>query len=362
MTRAKQQPRAMSPVGVASLLPARARLQRRLEQQAIDHFAKQGYDEVIPPLVEYLDVMAPALGGGLAERAYTFADRATGRLMVLRPDVTPQIARMVAQLLAGQPGPLRLCYRATVFRHEEAHAGRDREVVQIGAELIGPSNAEADAEIVTLALSTLEQLGVTGCRVALGHPGIFDGLLEGLLLPEPAVRELRDALARRDRSELMALARPLLPAGTVKQLEVLLDSIGQPDVLARARRRLQLDGDGKLARAIRQLAAVCTRVEAAGYGPALLVDLGEVRGFDYYTGLVFDLYAEGIGYEIGGGGRYDHLIGRFGADRPSTGFALYATPLLQLMVHDDGAPRPARPQGRAAGGTHRPSKGKRRGR
>ncbi|MEW6325168.1 MAG: ATP phosphoribosyltransferase regulatory subunit, partial [Nitrospirota bacterium] len=308
MTRAKQ-PRAMSPIGVASLLPERARLQRRLEQQVLEHFGRQGYEEVIPPLVEYLDVMGPALGGGLADRAYTFADRSTGRLMMLRPDVTPQIARMVAQLLADQPGPFRFCYRATVFRHEEAHAGRDREVVQIGAELIGPNDAEADAEIITLALSALEKLGVTGCRAAIGHLGIFAGLLEGVQAPEPAVRELRDALARRDRAELLTLAKGLLPAKSLRRLEVLLDGIGQADILGRARERLHLDDGGLLADAIQRLSAVYKRVEAAGFGASLLIDLGEVRGFDYYTGIVFDLFVDGVGYEIGGGGRYDRLIG-----------------------------------------------------
>jgi len=332
MTRAKQHPRAMSPVGVASLLPERARLQRRLETQVIDHFIRAGYQEVIPPLVEYLDVIAPVLGGGLVDRAYTFADRATGRLMVLRPDVTPQIARMVAQLLADQREPLRFCYRATVFRHEEAHAGREREVMQVGVELIGPSDAAADAEVIVLALSALEALSIGGVRVALGHPGVFEGLLEGTDAPEPVVRELRDALARRDRTELTALARKALPSKRAGQMEALIDSIGSSDVLAEAGRRFKTDKDGKTAEALQRLGDIHRRIDKAGYGQAVLIDLGEVRGFDYYTGMVFDLFVQGVGYEVGGGGRYDQLIGRFGVDRPSTGFAFSATPLLQWLA------------------------------
>jgi ATP phosphoribosyltransferase regulatory subunit len=339
MTRAKQHPRAMSPVGVASLLPERARLQRWLETRVIDHFISAGYQEVIPPLVEYLDVIAPVLGGGLVERAYTFADRATGRLMILRPDVTPQIARMVAQLLAEQREPLRFCYRSTVFRHEEAHAGREREVMQIGVELIGPSDAAADAEILVLALSTLEQLGIGGVRLALGHPGVFEGLLEGTDVPEPVVRDMRDALARRDRTELTALARKALPSKRADRMESLIDSIGSADVLTEAGRRLKEDKQGKTTEALHRLGDIYRRIDRAGYGPAVLIDLGEVRGFDYYTGVVFDLFVQGIGYEIGGGGRYDQLIGRFGVDRPSTGFAFSATPLLQLLAsRDEDAP------------------------
>jgi ATP phosphoribosyltransferase regulatory subunit len=353
----------MSPIGVASLLPERARLQRELEARVIDHFTRAGYQEVIPPLVEYLDVIAPVLGGGLVERAYTFADRATGRLMVLRPDVTPQIARMVAQLLADQRDPLRFCYRATVFRHEEAHAGREREVMQVGVELIGPSDAAADAEVVILALSTLEQLGIEGVRVALGHPGVFEGLLEGTDVQEPVVRELRDALARRDRAELKALARKALPSKQAGQMESLLDSIGQADVLTDAGRRFNADKDGKTAEAIQRLGDIYRRIDKAGYGSSVLIDLGEVRGLDYYTGMVFDLFVPGVGYEIGGGGRYDDLIGRFGVDRPSTGFALSATPLLQFLARreeaaaspasiNDRAGRPDRDGARAKRGRH----------
>jgi len=352
MTRAKQHPRAMSPVGVASLLPERARLQRQLEQRVIDHFIRAGYQEVIPPLVEYLDVIAPVLGGGLVERAYTFADRATGRLMVLRPDVTPQIARMVAQLLADQRDPLRFCYRATVFRHEEAHAGREREVMQVGVELIGPSDAAADAEIIILALTVLEQLGIGGARVALGHPGVFEGLLEGADVSEPVVRELRDALARRDRAELTALARKALPSKSADQMESLLDSIGQADVLTEAGRRFDANKPGKTAEALHRLNDIHRRIEKAGYGAAVLIDLGEVRGFDYYTGMVFDLFVQGVGYEIGGGGRYDQLIGRFGVDRPSTGFALSATPLLQWLARreEEAASAAGEPAGKGRHG------------
>ncbi|HUJ79542.1 MAG TPA: ATP phosphoribosyltransferase regulatory subunit [Nitrospiria bacterium] len=347
MTRAKQQPRAMSPVGVASLLPERARLQRRLEATVIDHFTRAGYQEVIPPLVEYLDVIAPVLGGELVERAYTFADRATGRLMVLRPDVTPQIARMVAQLLADQREPLRFCYRATVFRHEEAHAGREREVMQIGAELIGPSDASADAEIIVLALSSLEKLGISGVQVALGHPGVFEGLLEGIDVTDAVVRELRDALSRRDRAELVALARHTLPPTRAGRLEALIDSIGSADVLTEAAKRGEEEPHGKTADALRRLGDIYRLIDKAGYGRAVLIDLGEVRGFDYYTGMVFDLFVKGVGYEIGGGGRYDQLIGRFGVDRPSTGFAFSATPLLHLLTRReeegrDGGKAPGR--------------------
>lgn len=338
MTRAKHHPRAMSPVGVASLLPERARLQRQIETRVIDHFIHAGYQEVIPPLVEYLDVIAPVLGGGLVERAYTFADRATGRLMVLRPDVTPQIARMVAQLLADQRGPLRFCYRSTVFRHEEALAGREREVMQIGVELIGPSDAAADAEIILLALSALEHLGIGGVRVALGHPGVFEGLLEGADASDAVVRELWDALARRDRTELTALARKALPSKRAVQMESLIDSIGQADVLTEAGRRFKENKQGKTAEAIQRLSDIYRRIDKAGYGSSVLIDLGEVRGFDYYTGMVFDLFVRGIGYEIGGGGRYDELIGRFGVDRPSTGFAFSATPLLQVLASREGKP------------------------
>jgi ATP phosphoribosyltransferase regulatory subunit len=160
---------AMIPKGVATLLPEAARERRRIETLLLDVMARWGYDEIVTPTFEYLDVLHHGLGEGLAEKAIKFVDRATGRMVVLRPDITPQVARIVSMLLSDGPRPLRLSYSAHVFRHEEEHAGREQEIAQIGGELIGLSGADADAEIIALASECLIALGFDNFQIALGQ-------------------------------------------------------------------------------------------------------------------------------------------------------------------------------------------------
>jgi ATP phosphoribosyltransferase regulatory subunit len=263
----------------------------------------------------------------LAEKAYTVADRSSGRLMLLRPDVTPQIARMAATVLRDAPKPLRLCYGANVFRYEDEHAGREREIFQLGAELIGPSDPSADAEVLALAVDLLGRFGLKGATVAVGHVGFFQGwLAESDILPDRA-HHLEEAVAKKDRSGVI----DLLVAGgrsraTASRLAGLLDLVGSADVLDHAAAVV----DTPPARAaVASLRDVARQAAEYGISQSLVFDLAEIRGREYYSGLIFDLFADGVGYEIGRGGRYDDLIGRFGAATPSTGFAIHVERLQQ---------------------------------
>ncbi len=254
--------RSLIPVGMSTILPDAARRIRRLEDTLLAVLAKAGYDEIILPLFEYFDVLAPGLEPELIEKCYQLVDRTTGRLMLLRPDATAQIARTVAMGMMGTRLPLRLCYRTSVFRYEREHAGRDREIFQVGAELIGVDGVAGDAEGLTLLLECLTQVGLSSFKVAVGHVGFFTALLVRVYEP--------------------------------------IDSSRQASVL---------------------------------------IDLGEFRGFEYYDGIVFDVFAPGIGAELGGGGRYDHLMGRFGRTAASTGFALDVDRLFRALDPAcDGAP------------------------
>ncbi|MFZ5864027.1 MAG: ATP phosphoribosyltransferase regulatory subunit [Nitrospirota bacterium] len=329
MTRTKPTDRALLPKGMATLLPADAAVRRRLERTAFDLFRSWGYEEIITPLFEYLDVITPGLGPGLAEKTYTVADRSTGRLMVLRPDVTPQIARMAATVLRDAPKPLRLCYGANVFRYEDEHAGHEREIFQIGAELIGPSDPSADAEVLAVAVDLLGRFGVKGATAAVGHVGFFLGWLAEADLPPDRAHDLEEAVAKKDRSGVIAL----LTAGgrsraAAIRLAGLLDLVGSADVFDRAAAVV----DNPPAReAVASLRDVARQAREYGIADALVFDLAEVRGREYYSGLIFDLFADGVGYEIGRGGRYDDLIGRFGTQTPSTGFAIHLERLQQSL-------------------------------
>lgn len=329
MPRVKPTDRALLPKGMATLLPADAAERRRLERLAFDVFRSWGYEEIITPIFEYLDVIAPGLGPGLAEKTYTVADRSTGRLMVLRPDVTPQIARMAATVLRDAPKPLRLCYGANVFRYEDEHAGHEREIFQLGAELIGPSDPSSDAEVLAVAVDLLDRFGVKGATVAVGHVGFFLGwLTEADLAPDRA-HQLEEAVAKKDRSGVISL---LVAGGRSRvaavRLAGLLDLIGSADVLDRAAAVV----DNPPARdAVASLRDMARQARDYGIADSLVFDLAEIRGREYYSGLIFDLFADGVGYEIGRGGRYDELIGRFGSATPSTGFAIHVERLQQSL-------------------------------
>jgi ATP phosphoribosyltransferase regulatory subunit len=319
MTRFREKMRPMLPKGVATLLPDAAALKRYVEESILAVFMQWGYQEVITPLFEYLDVIAEGLGEGLVEKGYKFVDRSTGRVMLLRPDVTPQIARMVAMLMADAQKPLRLCYRANVFRHEEEHAGRAREVFQIGGELIGPEGPEADAEAIAVAIESLRRLGLEDFKVALGHSDFFRGLMNSINLPLEVQRRIKTAVAKKETSRLkQVLKTEAIPDRQVRTLMAMSELLGGEEVIRQAERLTKLP---VCKQAVARLRAVYGILKASGWKDYLLVDLSEIRGFDYYTGMVFEVFVKNLGFSVGRGGRYDQLVGKFGKACPSTGFA-----------------------------------------
>lgn len=312
---------SLVPVGMATILPEAARHVRRLESELLSYFHRYGYDEIILPTFEYFDVLAPGLEPALLEKSYKIVDRTTGRILLLRPDVTAQIARTVAMGMLGIRLPLRLSYRATVFRYEPEHVGRDRELFQVGAELIGADDPSADCEIIMLMIECLRQIGLSSFKISLGHVGFFKGLLVRAGLSTEGRKRAEQAAARKDfpwLGEILSQERVGKRAS-----QAILDALelcGKAEVLSKGRALAR--GEQPLVQALDRLAQVYDSLGAMGLQDAVLLDLGEFREFEYYDGIVFDVFTDGIGIELGGGGRYDRLIGRFGRDMPSTGFAL----------------------------------------
>ncbi len=312
--------RSLIPVGMSTILPDAARRIRRLEDTLLAVLVRGRYDEIILPMFEYLDVLAPGLESELIEKCYQLVDRTTGRLMLLRPDATAQIARTVAMGMMGDRLPLRLCYRTSVFRYEREHAGRDREIFQVGAELIGIDGVAGDAEVLTLLLECLYQVGLSSFTVAVGHVGFFTALLVRSGLSPDGQKRVELAAARKDMPLLEELlVRDGVAKSTARVILEVLELCGGPEVLARGRKLV--GRDRALLRPLDRLAQVYERLDPSRRS-SVLIDLGEFRGFEYYDGIVFDVFAPGIGAELGGGGRYDHLMGRFGRTAASTGFAL----------------------------------------
>ncbi len=339
-TRSLQE-RSLVPVGMATILPEAAQHVRRLEAQLLAQINRWGYDEIILPTFEYLDVLAPGLEPDLIEKCYKFADRTTGRILLLRPDATAQIARTVAMGMIGSRLPLRLSYRATVFRYEPEHAGRDREIFQVGAELIGADDATADCEIISLLIECLRYVGLRSFKISLGHVGFFKGLLVRAGLSPDGQKRAEQAAARKDLPKLQEiLTEERVAKSFARTILEAPELCGQAEVLARGG---VLAGKEKaLVQTLDRLTKVYELLCSAGYQDSLFVDLGEFRGFDYYDGVVFDVFAEGIGVELGGGGRYDHLIGRFGRNIPSTGFALNVDRLFRGLDFSIKPPDAAR--------------------
>lgn len=312
---------SLVPIGMATILPEAARHVRQLESELLRYCYGYGYDEIILPTFEYFDVLAPGLEPALLENSYKIVDRTTGRILLLRPDVTAQIARTVAMGMVGTRLPLRLSYRATVFRYEPEHVGRDRELFQVGAELIGSDDPSADCEIIMLMIECLQQVGLPSFKISLGHVGFFKGLLVRAGLSAEGQKLAEQAAARKDFPWLEEiLTQERVGKRSTQAILDALELCGKAEVLLKGRALAR--GEQPLVQALDRLAHVYELLCSMGLQDVVLLDLGEFRGFDYYDGIVFDVFTDGIGIELGGGGRYDHLIGRFGRDIPSTGFAL----------------------------------------
>jgi ATP phosphoribosyltransferase regulatory subunit len=243
--------------------------------------------------------------------------------------------------LTGTTLPLRLSYRTSVFRYEQEHAGRGREIFQVGAELIGLDDVTSDSEVIGLMIECLRTIGLQSFTVSLGHVGFIKGLLMRSGLSAHGQKLAEQAAARKDLPRLEEiLANERISKTAARAIREAPELYGQEEVLARG--RVLAAGDPALAAPLERLAQVYQLLCAAGYRESLLLDLGEFRGFDYYDGVVFDVFAEGMGAELGGGGRYDHLIGRFGRPLPSTGFGLDVDRLFRTVAFPEEGSASAR--------------------
>jgi ATP phosphoribosyltransferase regulatory subunit len=320
---------AQLPKGARIYLPDEAARKRHVETRLFEIFRRWGYREVVTPTFEFSDVLSVGTDVGVQESMFKFVDRETGRMLALRADITPQIARVVATRLRDEPKPVRLAYITNVFRYDEPRVSHYREFYQAGVELIGLEKPEAEVEIIAMAVEGLRALGLDRFQIDLGHPDFFRGLLEEVT-PDIAKRhEIREALARKDASTLARLVQELAPPAEVAEALLALPTLfGREIVLERAAKYARTD---RARRALANLAEVYRLLTIYGLAESVLLDLGEVRGFDYYSGLYFEAYIAGFGASIAGGGRYDDMLARFGYDCPAVGFAFDVARALAIM-------------------------------
>jgi ATP phosphoribosyltransferase regulatory subunit len=317
------------PKGARIYLPDEAARKRHVEQGLLGVFERWGYREIVTPTFEYLDVLSTGTDEAVQANMFTFVDRETGRVLALRGDITPQIARIVATRMRDEPKPLRLAYLTNVFRYDEPHVSQYRELYQAGVELIGLEKPEAEVETIAMTVEGLHALCLHRFQLDLCHLDFFRGLLEEIT-NETTARDLRAALARKDTATLEKLVADAAPRSAVGEALLALPTlVGGEEVLDRA---AALSRSARSTRALENLAEVYRLLKIYGLGESVLLDLGEVRGFDYYSGLYFETYVSGFGASIARGGRYDHMLGRFGYDCPAVGFAFDIGRALSVMA------------------------------
>jgi ATP phosphoribosyltransferase regulatory subunit len=307
-----------------------ARLRRAVEDAVMSVFDGWGYEEITTPSVDYFALFERGMGREEAARCFRFTD-SDGRLLALRPDVTSSVARAAATLFAGEARPLRYCYAASVFRQRtRSHAEWRRQERQLGCELIGAGESGADVEMLAVAAEVLERLGLGGSyRITLNHVGVFNGVAAQLGLDADAREQMRRHVDARDAAALeQFVARLGRSSETAARAGRLARLVGGRGVPGEARELLT----NERSRALDELESLWRVVESLNLGEGFSIDLSDVSGLDYYTGLVFKIYVEGRGARVGSGGRYDELTANFGRREPAVGFVLDLDALTEALA------------------------------
>ncbi|MBI2382599.1 MAG: ATP phosphoribosyltransferase regulatory subunit [Gammaproteobacteria bacterium] len=323
------------PEGMEELLPPSSWRAEDLRRALLDRYRERGYELILTPLVEHLDTLLTGTGSDLERQTFKLIDPASGRLLGLRADMTPQAARIAARRYANQ-AVVRLCYLGTVLRTQADSLGGPRSPRQVGCELFGEARIEADLEIVRLMLETLELAGVRDAHLDLGHVGIYRAIAARLKLDTEDEAALFGILQRKSRPDLRDFAdAKRLQQVAARSLAELMDLNGGPVTLDRARRVL---GDGAdIAECLDSLERVATELNKTYPALPIHIDLAELRGYRYQTGMVFAAFAPGHGRELARGGRYDGVGREFGVARPATGFSADLNELLRLGVGQEAA-------------------------
>jgi len=317
---------ATLPKGVKDFLPVKAAKIDYLRRTLQAVFTAWGFKPVIPPSLEFLPVLERGLGADLRAKAIRFDDRQSGEMVAFTPDITPQVARIVATRMAGVPLPLRLCYDGRVLRHEQEQQGKDREVFQTGVELYGVGSAEADAEMIAMVAECLQALAVDNFSIDVGQVEFSRGIMEQVDLPPAQMQAIARAISSKDSAGLrQLLAATDLPEALRTEILLLPRLFGGPEVLDKAAAAVH---NPRSQAAITNLRQVVEVLAVYGVGDHVTFDLGELCGLDYHTGVTFDAYLPGVGQSVCSGGRYDNLTAAYGEAIPATGFTFNLLNLL----------------------------------
>lgn len=320
-------PNWLLPENIADVLPSEARKIENLRRRMLDNFCLYGYELVMPPMLEYIESLTAGVGKDTELRTFKLVDQLSGRTMGVRADMTTQVARIDAHLL-NREGVTRLCYAGSVLHAKPVGLHATREPLQIGAEIYGHAGIEADAEIQQLALASIALAGITQVRLDLSHAGIVQAVFEQDPQAKHDESELYGLLKAKDMPGLQQITAAYHPVtrGVLMALPMLYGDAGTVE-----RARAALPPVPPIIRALDELQAL---VELAG-NASVTVDLADLRGYQYESGVMFALYVPGLPNAVARGGRYDHVGEAFGRARPATGFSMDLRELARLLPHSE---------------------------
>ncbi len=319
--------KALLPAGMSDALPPDAAFEADTLDDLLLSFAGHGYQQVKPPLIEFEEGLLAGVGTAVSAQTFRLMDPISQRMMGVRADMTPQVARIAASRLKKAPRPLRLSYAGQVLRIKGSQLRPERQFSQVGAELIGVTEPAADAEVIVMAANALTKIGVSNLSIDLGIPTLVPAICRELDISEEVEGKLRLALDRKDAAEVAALANDLGADGC-KILSALLAAAGPAHKTIDVLNALDL-GD-HAAQERHALIEVISLIEAADSDLTLTVDPVENRGFEYHSGVTFTFFVRGVRGELGTGGRYVANTGN-GHEEPSTGFTLFMDTVLRAL-------------------------------
>ena len=306
------------PEGLNDLLPEEVFKRRLLENKISQVFNKWGYQEIITPTFEFYEILAKGAGSTMKKEMIKFFDR-EGNIIALRPEMTTPIARVTSTKLKGEPKPLRFYYISNVFRYDDLKTGNRKEFNQAGVELIGVNSKEADAEVIALAVECLKNSGLKKFFIDISHINFFNGIMQSIKVKKER-QEIKEAILNKD----FVLLEKMLSFSDIKDKEkefiLKMPTLrGKEKVLEETEKMI----NNKLSLfALKEIKKVYNLLKNYGLEEYILIDLGIIRDFDYYTGIIFEGYTDYLGFPVCGGGRYDNLCLKFGENLPSTGFAI----------------------------------------
>lgn len=318
------------PDGMKDILFEECEIKLTIEEHLRKVYKYSGFSEIISPTLEFYDVFNSSNQSIPQEKMYKLFD-SSGRILVLRPDMTTPIGRITSTKIKSSVYPLKLCYTSNIFRINENLNGKMSEVTQSGVEIIGVKNLKADAEVIITAINALLELGLKNFKIELGQANFFKALIQDIQLDEDEIEKLRTLIENKNFITLSNFLREKeegVDEENIKILEKLPQLFGDIEIIDKARSLTKNEGAIEALNNIRDIYSIIEKIGLSSY---ITIDLGMVQNIDYYTGIIFKGYAEEVGDYILSGGRYDNLIEQFGLCLPATGFAINVDNIMMAL-------------------------------